>query len=226
MSKKERPSENVTTVVERSTETDAELACQAQAGSFDAFEQLVYRYEHRVYAFVLQLSRNATDAREVTQDTFVKALQNIQKFDARREFAPWLFTIARHKWIDHRRAAPPHSEEPPPDGIDENHPGELIARREDRLELWRTARRCLSEIQFQTLWLRYAEDMDVPEIAGVLGKTRIHIKVLLFRARQVLAKELNPGLVPVKTARTDTARNAGGILRLRTGGAIIAKVTK
>lgn len=177
---------------ELSTHSDAELARQTQAGSLAAFEQLVYRYEHRVHAFVAQFCRNATDAREVTQETFVKASQSMAQFDARREFAPWLFTIARRKWIDRQRAAPPPADAPLPESVDEIHPGELLAQQEDRQQLWHLARQCLTENQFQALWLRYAEDMDVPQIAQVLGKTRVHVKVLLFRARQTLGNQLNP----------------------------------
>lgn len=177
---------------ELSTHSDAELARQTQAGSLAAFEQLVYRYEHRVHAFVAQFCRNATDAREVTQETFVKASQSMAQFDARREFAPWLFTIARRKWIDRQRAAPPPADAPLPESVDELHPGELLAQQEDRQQLWHLARQCLTENQFQALWLRYAEDMDVPQIAQVLGKTRVHVKVLLFRARQTLGNQLNP----------------------------------
>lgn len=158
-----------------------------------AFEQLVYRYEHRVHAFVTQLCRNATDACEVTQDTFVKASQSMDQFDPRREFAPWLFTIARRKCIDRHRSSPPPAEAELPELPDENDPAELLARHEDRQHLWHLARRCLSENQFQAIWFRYAEDMDVGQVARVLGKTQVHVKVLLFRARQILSAKLIPG---------------------------------
>jgi RNA polymerase sigma-70 factor (ECF subfamily) len=174
--------------------SDEELARQAQAGSLDAFEQLVYRYEGRVHAFAAQFCRNATDAAEVTQDTFVRAFQRLEQFDSRRVFAPWLFTIARRQCIDRHRAAPPLADAPMPDLADEADPSELIALREDGQNLWRLARERLGENQFQALWLHYAEDMDVAQIAQVLGKTRVHIKVLLFRARQTLGRKLNPGL--------------------------------
>jgi DNA-directed RNA polymerase specialized sigma24 family protein len=52
----------------------------------------------------------------------------------------------------------------------------------------------LPDGQFQALWLRYAEDMDIEHIARVLGKTQTHIKVLLFRARHKLATELEAPL--------------------------------
>ncbi len=198
---------------ELSTDSDAELARQTQAGSAAAFEQLVYRYEHRVHAFVAQLCRNAADAREVTQDTFVKASQSMKQFDAHREFAPWLFTIARRKWIDRQRAARPVTAEPPPEMADENDdPAELLARSEDRQQLWQLARGCLPENQFQALWLRYAEDMEVAMIAQVLGKTRVHVKVLLFRARRFLGGKLNPGqtLARAIPAATGQPRERGG----------------
>jgi RNA polymerase sigma-70 factor (ECF subfamily) len=174
--------------------SDEDLARQTQAGSLDAFEQLVYRYEGRVHAFVSQFCRHATDARELTQDSFVKAFQKMDQFDSRRSFAAWLFTIARRKCIDRHRAAPPIADDPLPDQLHDTDPSELIARHEERQNLWRLARERLSENQFQAVWLHYGEDMDVAQIAQVLGKTKVHIKVILFRARQILARELNPSL--------------------------------
>ena len=61
--------------------SDEELARQSQAGSLVAFEELVYRYEGRICGFVANSCRNASDAREVTQDTFVRAFQAIGQFD-------------------------------------------------------------------------------------------------------------------------------------------------
>ena len=56
--------------------------------------------------------------------------------------------------------------------------------------MWALARRQLPDAQFQALWLRYTEGMNVAEIAQVLRKTRVHVKVLLFRARHALARDL------------------------------------
>jgi RNA polymerase sigma-70 factor (ECF subfamily) len=169
---------------------EVELVRQSQAGSLAAFEQLVYRYEHRIYGFVFQSCHNHADARELTQETFVRAFQALAQFDPRHAFASWLFTIARRKCIDHYRAAPPPTEETASEPEDHDDPAELLARREDREELWHTARRRLTSTQFQALWLRYVEDLDVARIAQVLRKTCTHVKVLLFRARQSLADEL------------------------------------
>ena len=169
--------------------SDAELARLTQAGSLDAFEQFVVRYQGRVYGFVSNSCRQPADAREITQDTFLRAFQAIGQYDPSRSFAPWLFAIARRKCIDHFRAHPVATQEMRSEEADLNDPAELLAREEDRRGLWDWARRRLPESQFQALWLRYVEDLSVAEIARALRKTGIHVKVLLFRARAALGRE-------------------------------------
>jgi RNA polymerase sigma-70 factor, ECF subfamily len=180
--------------VELKPDSDEELARQTQAGSLAAFEQLVLRYEQRIYAFAMQWRRNQTEAREVTQDTFVRAFQAISQLNCRLSFASWLFAIARRKCIDSYRNQRPIADEPPPEQPDFNDPAELLARQEDRQDVWRSARRHLPDTQYQAVWLRYAEEMRIPEIAQAMGKTQITVRVLLFRARQTLAGKLDrPG---------------------------------
>jgi RNA polymerase sigma-70 factor, ECF subfamily len=180
--------------LEVKSETDEELARQSQAGSLAAFEKLVVRYEQRVFAFAMQWRRNETEAREVTQETFVRAFQAISQLNCSRVFAPWLFAIARRKCIDSHRARRLISDDPLPELPDFNDPAELMARQEERQDTWRLARRHLTDTQYQAIWLRYAEDMNIPAIARAMGKTQITVRVLLFRARQTLASKLDrPG---------------------------------
>ena len=170
--------------------SDEDLARQSQGGDFAAFEELVSRYENRIYSFVFRSCGHDADAREVTQDTFVRAFSAIAQFDPGRPFASWLFAIARRKGIDCFRARIPGDGQSAPEEFDPDDPSELLARREDAQDLWRRARRSLTDSQFQALWLRYAEEMDVAQIGRVLGKTQTYVKVLLFRARHKLAAEL------------------------------------
>jgi RNA polymerase sigma-70 factor (ECF subfamily) len=179
--------------VAQSSFSDQQLAQQTQAGSMPAFEELVSRYENRIFSFVARCCGNTADAREITQDSFVQAFHAIARFDPRQEFAPWLFTIARRKCIDHHRASPPSAEENIADLPDVVDPSELLAREEERQDLWNMARRRLSQSGFHALWLKYVEDLNVTEIAQVLGLTQTHVKVLLFRARNALARALKPG---------------------------------
>ncbi|HEY3862758.1 MAG TPA: sigma-70 family RNA polymerase sigma factor [Verrucomicrobiae bacterium] len=177
--------------------TDEDLARKSQAGSLAAFEELVHRYENRIYSFIFHSGGHDADAREAAQDTFVRAFAAIAQFDPTRSFAAWLFAIARRKAIDCYRARIPSGGGEPPEEADPDDPAELLARREEARELWRRARQSLPDSQFQALWLRYAEEMDLGQIARVLGKTQTHVKVLLFRARQKLAAELQSASPPL-----------------------------
>ncbi|HLX69811.1 MAG TPA: sigma-70 family RNA polymerase sigma factor [Verrucomicrobiae bacterium] len=200
--------------------SDEELARQTRAGSLESFEELVARYQGRIYRFVRNFCRAETDTREITQDTFVRAYQAIAQFDPRQSFAGWLFAIARHKCIDHYRAAKPVSNAALPEQHDDNDPAAQLARREDSENLWRVARRHLSEVQFQALWLKYVDELEVADIARALGKTRTHVKVLLFRSRQILAAKLRgstpaepvqppPVSDPLKTSRITPMQPTG-----------------
>ncbi len=175
---------------ETSIPRDEELARQCQAGSLSDFDELIRRYHRRIYAFVAQSCSNAADAAEITQETFIKAFQAIGTFNPRCSFAAWLFTIARRKCIDHYRAARAVNGAEMPDLPDWRTPAALAEQREARSGLWTEARRILPEAQFQALWLKYAEEMSIEQTAAVLRKTRTHVKVLLFRARRALAREM------------------------------------
>lgn len=174
-----------------SSRSDEQLARESQSGSIGSFEELVLRYENRVYGFVLRACRNSEDAAEITQDTFLKAYQALAQFDPHKPLAPWLFTIARRKCIDWHRASPLEQAAPLHESTDLDNPADLLARKEETNSLWECAQRVLPHPQFQALWLRYTEEMNVKQIAQVLHKTQTHVKVLLFRARRRLIAELN-----------------------------------
>jgi len=195
--------------------SDEELARESQGGSLTAFEELVRRFENRVHAFLLQCCRNSTDARELTQETFVRAFQALNQFDARQSFAPWLFTIARRKSIDHFRARRRFSEQSPIEETDSNDPAALLEQQDEAQHVWDTARSTLPPVQYQALWLYYVEEMNVAQVATALGKTQTHIKVMLLRARHVLSKKLGPehrrpSPPPIAAPQTATAK--GGYL--------------
>jgi RNA polymerase sigma-70 factor (ECF subfamily) len=171
--------------------TDEQLAQQAQAGCAGSFEELVTRFEGRLYRFVANRCGSRDAAQEVTQDSFVAAYRALERFDVRRSFAAWLFAIARRKCVDyHRRQPLAVGDEHPNGDADDNDPATMMAQRESAGDFWRRVRAALPELQFEAVWLRYAEDMEIPEIAQVLRRTQTHVKVLLFRARLKLEREL------------------------------------
>lgn len=179
------------------------LVRAAREGSEAAFVQLVRHYESRMFNFLLQWVGNAHDAEDLAQETFVQAYAGLARYDARWSFSTWLYTIARRRAIHHWRTA--KKWEALPDEPDweatEADPAVGAAERDERSQLWSLARR-LPETQFTVLWLHYAEDFTVEEIARILGTNRIHVRVNLFRARRALARQLT------KSA-PETVREAG-----------------
>ncbi len=75
--------------------------------------------------------------------------------------------------------------------------------KENMDNLWQQARR-LPASQYTALWLRYAEDMSVREVAGVMGKTQVYVKVLLYRGRKRLGEVLQSGQIIDETTINNT----------------------
>src|SRR6185436_17494139 len=114
----------------------AEIAARAAAGSIEAFEELAVRFEARIYSFLYRHIGNAHDAQDLTQETFVRAWRGIGRFDPTRDFATWLFVIARRAAGNHFRARRMHEE------LNDDFVVEVAESRADEAEnLWRTAKR-------------------------------------------------------------------------------------
>ena len=73
---------------------DKVLVNRIKSGDASAFDEMVSRYWHRIFARVMQLLKNRQDAEEVTQDAFVRAHRGLEKFRGDSSFSTWLFQIA------------------------------------------------------------------------------------------------------------------------------------
>jgi RNA polymerase sigma-70 factor (ECF subfamily) len=70
---------------------DAELVQRAKRGDLDAFEALTHRHERQVYSLALRMLRQAQDAEDVTQQTFLSVLEHLEDFRGEASFATWRF---------------------------------------------------------------------------------------------------------------------------------------
>jgi RNA polymerase sigma-70 factor, ECF subfamily len=160
----------------------------AAAGDGRAFEQLVHAHSRRVFSYLSQLTRHAHDAQDLTQQTFLKAYTHLGSFDCERPLINWLLTIARrtafNHFRDHRKWAGP----PPDVASPEPTPAEVLEQADRAEDLWARARRVLAPREYEVLWLRVAEELSTEETARIMGLTRIHVKVIVHRARQRLLK--------------------------------------
>jgi RNA polymerase sigma-70 factor, ECF subfamily len=86
--------------VERS---DRDLVRESRAGNAEAFRELVERYQRKVAAVAFGMVHNREDALELTQETFVKAYENIGKFKGESSFYTWLYRIVVNLGIDFQR---------------------------------------------------------------------------------------------------------------------------
>lgn len=185
-------------------ESDEQLACRAQQGCTDSFEELVRRFQVPLLQF-LQQRTSPADAEDLLQDTFIRAYQNLDRYRPTWRLATWLYTIARRLSINHyrrRRAAADSRglESVPAAGAS---PAEAVADEEGRRRLWDRAAEVLSEPQMTAVWLYYVEDMPVKEIAAVEGRSRMAVKTMLFRAR----KRLLPALEEFRPQLPANGRN-------------------
>ncbi len=83
--------------------SDHELVRASRAGDADAFRELVERYQRKVAAVALGMVHNRDDALELTQETFIKAFENINKFKGESSFYTWLYRIVVNLGIDFQR---------------------------------------------------------------------------------------------------------------------------
>jgi len=169
-----------------------ELARLAQGGEVSAFEAVVALFGPRLLRYIRQRVGNLHTAEDLVQETFLKAFRGLAGYDSSRSLATWLFTIATRVAISHGRrrfeiavAAPDELSI-----VAIGDPDELVSREEENRNIWAHARRVLPESQFSALWLKYAEEMTVSQMAEIMGVSVSNVKVLLHRGRKKLAESI------------------------------------
>ena len=185
---------------------DMELVERAKKGDMDAFETLANRYEQRVYSLALRMLRQEQDAEDVTQQTFLSAMQNLGGFRGEASFSTWLLRIASHaalKVIRKRKGLDTVSLEeateeadsygtiPHPEYIaDWRQSPEELVRKNETQRLLEDALGKLDEKHRLVFLLRDVEGLSVKETAEALGLSEANTKVRLLRARLQLRELL------------------------------------
>jgi RNA polymerase sigma-70 factor (ECF subfamily) len=88
---------------ESQTPTDAAVVARAQAGDRDAFRVLVERYQGRVFRLALRVMRDEEQARDVSQEAFLKVYRSIDRFEGRSSFYTWLYRLVMNLCLDAKR---------------------------------------------------------------------------------------------------------------------------
>jgi len=167
-----------------------QLAERSKAGCLDAFEQLVLLYENRIFNFFWRFTGNHHDAEDLTQETFVRAHRSLHRYNASFSFSAWLFTIARRTGANHFRSAQRFEELPQNEESVLETPASALESKDEKNSIWRLVRTLKPKLA-QALWLRYAEGFSIAETARIMRTNQIHVKVMLHRARESLARMLS-----------------------------------
>ena len=166
------------------------------AGDSRAYAEVVRHYQHMVYTVCHRVLRNTEDAEEATQDTFVKAYQNLRGFSGGSKFSTWLYSIAYRTAISQgrKRSTDGHSVDDmahhpaaPRDGSMEQH--DIKFHLENALAT-------LPSEDASIISFFYLEEMSVEEIVTVTGLSASNVKVKLFRSRKRLSDALQNALGP------------------------------
>ena len=169
-----------------------ELAARAQSGHEDCFQELVARTRPQLTSFIARRLPRPDDADDAVQETFLRAYRYLDRYDPTRRFSTWLFAIGKNVAANHR-AADRRRTDLERRTAQEGASGEEVAPRPEARaeadEVWRSARRVLGDDSYRALWLRYAQDLSVGEIAREMGRSVVATKVILFRARKKLLQE-------------------------------------
>jgi RNA polymerase sigma-70 factor (ECF subfamily) len=179
---------------------DSVLVERCRGGDSTAMERLILKYQNRIYNVILKICGNADDAAELTQETFVKVIESIDRFEGRSGFYTWAFRIAVNLtlnycqrglklgyrsleaegneagWQAKRQLKELLSDESVPDPVE-------IAQKK---ELWRLAMKALMKLdegQRTVVVLRDIEGMNYAQIAKVLKVELGTVKSRLSRAR-------------------------------------------
>lgn len=174
-------------------ETDEAVATRVQKGEAEAFGVLVERYEDKLMRYARKFLRDPDDAKDIVQEAFIKAYENIRSFDISRRFSPWIYRIAHNEFVN----AIKKRSRGPVFGIDLDvvFPHLAAAETADDAALEKDMRatldNCLDELDpkyREPLVLYYYEGLSYKDMSDILHIPTSTVGVRLARGKAMLQK--------------------------------------
>lgn len=190
---------------------DVAAANTAPAGAAKAFQALVVKHQRRIARHVARYVRHSGDVEDVVQETFIRAYRGLASFRGDSAFYSWLYRIATNVALTHLKREPVHVQmgddgsaeraEPFEPGVSdgENPERTLMAK-----QIADAVQRALAKLQpdlAEALMLYEVESRPYAEIAVMLGIPIGTVRTRIFRAREFIAKRLEPMLTPQRDRR-------------------------
>jgi RNA polymerase sigma-70 factor (ECF subfamily) len=181
------------------TWTDEELVARSIRGDADSFNQLVLRWERPIYALAYRTIGREEDARDVCQETFLRAFRALPAFRGQAKFSSWLYRIALNlcrDWVRKERRTPVVSAPEDADLMElmaQREPSESIESLVVRKDLTRQVSRAMAalpEEQRIAIVLKEYHGLTFQEIADLVGCPLSTVKTRLYQGLTVLRREL------------------------------------
>jgi len=175
---------------------------RCKSGEARAFDELVERYQKRVYNFAFGIAGNQDDANDVAQEAFVRVLTSIQTFRGDANFTTWIYRIVTNVYLDERKKSKSHRLTSLDDYIDleensvsrqiidESPQPDVVAENKEKYLAIRKAVNSLPDYQRIIVTLYHLHDRSYEEIAEILHLPIGTVKSRLNRARLALAEKL------------------------------------
>jgi RNA polymerase sigma-70 factor, ECF subfamily len=168
------------------------LVSEAQRGNAEAFGQIFDEYHGPIYRFIVSRVGRPSDAEDLTQVVFVKALEALPRYEARGvPFGGWLFRLARNTTIDHIRTRRDHDDlgDAADRATDDRSPETQAVLRND-LDAMAAALRRLTPDQREVIAYRFFAGLSPRETAELMGRQEGTVRGLQFRAIAALRAAL------------------------------------
>jgi RNA polymerase sigma-70 factor (ECF subfamily) len=181
---------------------DEELIAEVLAGQTDSFSELAGRHRQRVERLCRRFFSDEEMARDIAQESFIRAFTALATYRAEMPFGGWLRAIVVNLCYDELRRRRRRPEELVGDFsapevqwmqlVNGATPEQLVGEAEERRESYDLAHRLLDTLKPEdrmVMVLKESEELSVSEIAETLGWSEAKVKIRAFRARQALRKQ-------------------------------------
>lgn len=193
------------------TDEDVELVRLAQANDVRAFEALVVKYQRRIARHIARYLKSAADVEDAAQETFIRAYRGLASFRGDSAFYSWLYRIATNVAFRHLSRQPQEvalGDDSAEERADAFEPGVSDMETPERTliasQIGETVQRALSQLRpdmAEALLLFEVENKPYAEIAVMLGIPVGTVRTRIFRAREFIARRLEPMLGPQRNRR-------------------------
>jgi len=168
----------------------------------DLLDRLIEQYQYRLFRYLMYVTGNKERAEDFFQETWIRVLERGHQYDGKSKFEAWLFAIARHLVIDWQRSKKPQSLDTLTDP-EQEHPLQLVNEKEpsplhqvlsqENEETVQASLQKIPAIYREVLVLRFQEELQIDEMAGVLSVPLSTVKSRLYRGLEALRGALQGG---------------------------------